>query len=69
MLSDTGDQRGLSVTELASGNLVVVGYTERNGPGDRDGWILLFDREGTLLWQRAYGAAGADDELRSVQRR
>lgn len=36
-------------------DVVVAGYTEKSGAGDGDAWVLRFDKNGKIKWQKTYG--------------
>ncbi|MFC4549864.1 PGF-CTERM sorting domain-containing protein, partial [Halorussus sp. GCM10023401] len=42
----------------ADSGLVVVGETESNSTGPRDGWLVKFDGDGTKAWERRHGGEG-----------
>ena len=42
----------------ADSGVVVVGETESNSTGPRDGWLVKFDGEGTKAWERRHGGEG-----------
>jgi hypothetical protein len=47
------------VTGLAAthdGGLVIVGSTA-NGPGKTNVWIVRFDLDGNVVWQRVFGSS------------
>jgi hypothetical protein len=43
-----------SVEETSDGGFIVAGRTQRDGVSDSHLWLLKFDGEGNVLWQRAY---------------
>ena len=47
------------------GNIVVAGSTETFGAGKRDVWVLKLDKDGDIVWQKAYGGKN-NDEAHSV---
>jgi hypothetical protein len=48
------------------GGYVCVGFTGSKGLGSLDGWVLHFDDDGNIDWERTYGGAG-EDRLTSIQ--
>jgi hypothetical protein len=55
-----------SVDHTANGGFVVAGSTYSKGAGESEGWILKFDVEGNLEWEKTYGGSGYDT-LNSVR--
>jgi hypothetical protein len=53
------------LTETSDNGLVVVGYTESFGAGDRDVLLTKFNSAGALLWTRTLGGS-AEDGANSV---
>ena len=49
-----------AVVTDASGNVIVVGYTNAAGEGGDDGFIAKYNSSGTLQWQRIVGTASSD---------
>lgn len=50
-----------SVIQTFDGRFLMAGYTESgggSGGGKRDGWLVMVDDRGELLWQQTYGAKG-----------
>jgi hypothetical protein len=60
-----GRDCGLSVTQAAEGDYVVVGWTTSFGAGGNDIYLLRVSPEGDLAWQKTFGGE-ADDYGRSV---
>lgn len=52
------NEEGFSVSELASGNILVGGYIESTGNGGKDVYIMLLNSTGTKIWERSYGFGG-----------
>ena len=43
---------------LSNGDILIAGTTSSFGDGSTDGWILLLDDEGFLIWQRVVDCGG-----------
>ena len=56
----TGTDDGWSIIELASSELVLVGWTSSYGNGSGDSYLIKTDRDGNLLWNRTYGGPQLD---------
>jgi len=56
-----GDERAKGVFITDNGNIVVVGYTNSFGSGKSDAWVLMLNGNGSIIWQKTYGAQ--DSEL------
>ncbi|MGI9329837.1 MAG: hypothetical protein ACR2QB_03900 [Gammaproteobacteria bacterium] len=48
------------IAETTDGHLGISGYTESQGAGKADIWVLMLDERGDLLWQRTFGGAERD---------
>ncbi len=57
-----GNDEARSVIQLRDGNFLLVGYTESQGAGKKDGWAVKVSPTGEQLWDMAYGGQ-SDDEL------
>ncbi len=55
-----GDDGGWSALETKDGDLLVVGYTESQGRGKQDLWILKAGTEGEKVWEKTFGGSGFD---------
>jgi hypothetical protein len=55
-----------SILPDPAGGYACVGFTGSQGKGNLDGWLLHFDAQGKLDWERTYGGAG-EDRLSSIQ--
>lgn len=64
ILGDSLDNRLSAGVALPGGRLVVAGETTTS-IGDLDGWLLLIDANGDVLWSRTLGGQ-ADDSFTSV---
>lgn len=51
------------VLELNNNKLAAVGYTESQGAGGRDYWLIVTDKDGTLLWEKTYGGQKDDEAI------
>ena len=60
------DDEAFSIQQAADGGYIVAGYTSSFGAGKKDVWILKLDKDGGVMWQKAYGGGG-DDAAYSVQ--
>jgi len=49
-----------SIDQAPDGGFVVVGETASFGAKEKDIWILKFKRDGTKVWEKAFGGAKAD---------
>ena len=49
-----------SIVETPDSGFIVVGTTESFGMGGADLWLFKIDRNGTLIWDKAYGGAEWD---------
>ena len=54
-----------SIQQTADGGYVVAGFTNSFGAGGADFWVLKLRGNGTIQWQKTYGAGG--DVALSVQ--
>jgi len=45
---------------LPDGRILVAGSTKSYGDGSSDGWVLLLDEEGSLIWQKVIDCGGND---------
>lgn len=51
---------GSILRPVSDGGFIAAGYTASFGAGENDIWVLKFDSEGRLIWQKSYGGAGND---------
>jgi len=51
-----------AIVESLDGHYFAAGYTESKTRGGKDGWLVKFDKEGKLVWQKNYGNF-SDDEF------
>jgi len=56
----SGFDEAWGVAVADNGDIIVVGYSESFGSGIYDVWVLRLDGSGNIIWQKAYGEAGAD---------
>ena len=61
----TADDEANSIIQTKDGGYLVVGYTESQGSGKKDGWAVKLGPEGNMEWDMTYGG-GKDDELFDV---
>ena len=61
--SDNEEAR--SIIETKDGGYLIVGYTESQGSGKKDGWAIKLSPDGSMQWDMTYGG-GKDDELFDV---
>lgn len=59
-VSSSGDG-GWSVDETKDGGYIVTGYTQSQGRGRKDLWLLKTDDLGNRIWDRTYG--GREDDV------
>lgn len=64
-LGGARDEHGGEVLPTADGGFLVVGTTESDGAGGRDGLVVRLDADGSVAWQRTVGGPG-EDELGAV---
>ena len=56
-----------SVYQTSDGGYIVAGCTYSYGAGNGDLWVLKFNADGSLAWQKTYGGINKDCS-RSIQR-
>jgi hypothetical protein len=54
-----GDDGGWSALEN-DGGFIVAGYTESQGRGEQDHWLLKVDADGEKVWEKTFGGTGFD---------
>jgi hypothetical protein len=54
------DDEAFIVRVTDDGNMVFGGNTLSFGAGDSDFWLVKVDREGEIIWEKAYGKSGED---------
>ncbi len=54
------DDQGKAIAIDSLQNIIVAGYTASFGAGGYDYWILKFDSEGSLIWNRTFGTTSGD---------
>jgi hypothetical protein len=59
------NEEARSIIETSDGGYLVVGYTESEGSGKKDGWAIKLNKDGSIEWDMTYGGA-KDDELFDV---
>ena len=55
----TGDDGGWSALE-DDGGFILSGYTESQGRGNQDLWLLKVDVDGEKVWEKTFGGTGFD---------
>jgi hypothetical protein len=58
-LGGPGDDGGWSALE-GEGGIIIVGYTESQGRGEQDLWLLKVDDDGDKVWEKTFGGTGFD---------
>lgn len=56
-----------SIDETTSGDLLVAGYSQSFGDGDKDYWLMKLDASGEIIWQKNYGGTNNNDIARTIQ--
>lgn len=56
-----------SAIQLADGNFLIVGYTESQGAGKKDGWAIKLNAAGDQIWEMAYGGPSDDEFMDAVE--
>ncbi|MDD1740912.1 MAG: VWA domain-containing protein [Methanothrix sp.] len=51
---------GESVQQTDDGGFIIAGITYSSGRGSGDLWLVRTDKNGTMLWDKAYGGANRD---------
>lgn len=51
---------GMSVVESSDSGIVCAGYTNSQGNGGYDVWLIKTDRNGNVLWEKTYGGSNWD---------
>ena len=59
-LEAEGDQVLGDLVALRDGGLLVVGTTRPPGQSRGDGWVVKFDAQGDIAWQKAFRSVGDD---------
>ena len=54
------DDRARAVLETADNGIVLAGETGSFGAGETDMWIVKFDANGNVVWQKTIGGPGSD---------
>jgi len=68
-LGGEGDDAVYSVIQTADGNFLAVGSTSSKGAGESDAWVVKFDGEGNVLWDKTFGGADFDGANSVIQTR
>jgi hypothetical protein len=56
----SGYQCGLSLWLTSDGGFAISGYTDSQGAGLADVWLIKTDESGNLQWDKTYGGTGRD---------
>jgi hypothetical protein len=56
----TGSETGTAIVEAADGNYMIVGYTNSQGAGSDDLWVVKIDPDGNEVWNTTFGGSGED---------
>ncbi len=59
-IGEEGTEVGNKIIPIDNGNFAIVGCEDSFGNGRRDGWLVVIDREGELLFDQNYGGEGSD---------
>jgi len=55
---------GLKIKSINNKRYLLSGYSS-NGKGDSDIWLIMIDKKGNIIWDKAYGREG-DDYISSI---
>jgi len=55
------DDVAYSIIQNTDGGYAVAGYTSSKGEGKRDIWVIRFDHDGNMLWDKTFG--GSEDDV------
>ncbi len=74
-IGGSGDDYATSIKQTSDGGYIVGAGSDSNISGDKtensrgglDYWILKLDAAGTIVWQRTYGGAQPDFEVRIIE--
>ena len=50
-----------AIAIASNGDVIVAGYSQSFGAGEKDVWVLRLDENGNVKWQKTYG--GSDDDV------
>ncbi len=59
-IGESNVEAGMSVVEAADSGIVAVGYTNSEGAGGYDVWLVKTDLNGNVLWKKTYGGPDWD---------
>ena len=54
------ESRAYDIKKTSDGNVIVTGYTESFGLGNKDGYLLKITENGDLIWFKTYGSIYED---------
>ncbi|MHA1341744.1 MAG: SBBP repeat-containing protein, partial [Promethearchaeota archaeon] len=56
-------EEGKGIAVDSNNNIFITGYTDSYGAGYRDVFLLMYNSNGSLLWNTTWGGAGEDEGL------
>ncbi len=56
----SGDDGGWAIQRSNNGGYILAGYTESQGSGNQDLWLIKADSEGEEVWDKTFGGTGFD---------
>lgn len=62
-----GNQAAYDLLQTSDGGFALVGWTDAEGAGGRDIWLIKIDVNGNLQWNRTYGGVGNDYAMAFIQ--
>lgn len=58
IIGGSQDERSYSMAQTNDGGYILTGYTQSNGAGANDAYLIKTDGLGKVLWQKTYGTSG-----------